>query len=163
MFRVGIIVASDKGASGDRIDISGEVIRDIMKKSGYTVIEKLILPDDLETLSGQMKIWCDENTVDLILTTGGTGFSSRDVTPEATKRIIDKEVPGFAEVMRAESLKITPKAMLSRSSAGIRNFTLIINMPGSPKAVEESLGFILPALDHGLKILVGEATECARS
>ena len=162
MFKVGIIVASDKGARGDRVDRSGEVIKEIMTLNGYEVVEKVVLADDLDTLANQMKKWSDEFYVDLILTTGGTGFSSRDNTPEATLSIIDKQVPGFAEVMRAESLKITSRAMLSRSTAGIRNFTLIINMPGSPKAVEESLGFILPALDHGLKILVGEAAECAR-
>ncbi len=162
MFKVGIIVASDKGARGDRVDRSGEVIKEIMTLNGYEVVEKVVLADDLDTLANQMKKWSDDFYVDLILTTGGTGFSARDNTPEATLSIIDKQVPGFAEVMRAESLKITPRAMLSRSTAGIRNFTLIINMPGSPKAVEESLGFILPALDHGLKILVGEAAECAR-
>lgn len=162
MFRVGIIVASDKGARGERVDQSGEVIKEIMTKEGYKVIEKVIVPDDLKSLEDVMKKWSDANYIDLLLTTGGTGFSMRDNTPEATRNIVDKLVPGFSEVMRAESLKITPRAMLSRGVSGIRNFTLIINMPGSPKAVEESLGFILPALDHGLKILVGEAAECAR-
>ncbi len=162
MFRVGIIVASDKGAKGERVDQSGEVIREIMTKEGFNVIEKKIVPDDLETLAEVMANWSDDNYVDLILTTGGTGFSMRDNTPEATRKVVTKLVPGFSEVMRAESMKITPRAMLSRGTAGIRNFTLIINMPGSPKAVSESLGFILPALDHGIKILVGEAAECAR-
>lgn len=162
MFRVGIIVASDKGAKGERVDQSGEVIREIMTAEGYEIIEKRIVPDDLETLAEVMTKWSDEQYVDLILTTGGTGFSQRDNTPEATRKVVDKLVPGFSEVMRAESMKITPRAMLSRGTAGIRKFTLIINMPGSPKAVSESLGFILPALDHGLKILVGEAAECAR-
>ena len=162
MFRVGIIVASDKGAKGERVDQSGEVIREVMTKEGYEVIEKVIVPDDLDSLAEVMQKWSDDNYVDLILTTGGTGFSMRDNTPEATKKIADKMVPGFSEVMRSESLKITPRAMLSRGVSAIRNFTLIINMPGSPKAVAESLGFILPVLDHGLKILVGEAAECAR-
>ncbi len=162
MFRVGIVVASDKGARGERVDQSGERIKEIMKNEGYEVIEKVIVPDDLESLKKVMINWSDTNYVDLLLTTGGTGFSMRDNTPEATREIVDKLVPGFSEVMRFESLKITPRAMLSRGVSGIRKFTLIINMPGSPKAVEESLGFILPALDHGLKILVGEATECAR-
>ena len=162
MFRVGIIVASDKGAKGERVDQSGEVIREIMTSEGYDVIEKVIVPDDLDSLAEIMQKWSDENYVDLILTTGGTGFSMRDNTPEATRKIVDKLVPGFGEVMRSESMKITPRAMLSRGISGIRSFTLIINMPGSPKAVSESLGFILPALDHGLKILVGEAAECAR-
>ncbi|XMB67109.1 MogA/MoaB family molybdenum cofactor biosynthesis protein [Mycoplasmatota bacterium zrk1] len=162
MFRVGIIVASDKGAIGERVDASGEVIREIMVENGYQVVDKVIVPDEIELLAKQMEEWSNKNKVDLILTTGGTGFAKRDVTPEATKSIIEKEVPGFSEVMRSESMKITPKAMLSRGISGIRNYTLIINMPGSPKAVQESLGFILPALDHGLKILVGEASECAR-
>ncbi len=162
MFRVGIIVASDKGARGERVDQSGERIREIMTNEGYEVVEKIIVPDDLDSLKDIMTKWADENYVDLLLTTGGTGFSKRDNTPEATRQTVEKLVPGFSEVMRSESLKITPRAMLSRGVSGIRNFTLIINMPGSPKAVVESLGFILPALDHGLKILVGEAAECAR-
>jgi len=162
MFRVGIIVASDKGSTGARVDTSGEIIRDIMTDNGYHVLEKVIVPDDIEALSSVMSKWSDDNFVDLILTTGGTGFAKRDVTPEATKQVIEKQVPGFSELMRAESLKITKKAVLSRGISGIRKFTLIINMPGSPKAVKESLGFVLSALDHGLKILVGEASECAR-
>lgn len=162
MFRVGIIVASDKGSKGERADLSGERIREIMTANNYDVVEKVILPDDLESLAAQMKSWADEMVVDLILTTGGTGFSQRDNTPEATRKVIQKEVPGFGEVMRYESRKIVASGMLSRAISGIRNYTLIINMPGSPKAVEECLGFILPALDHGLKILVGEASECGR-
>lgn len=162
MFKVGIIVASDKGSRGERVELSGEKIREIMEENGYLVKEKVVLPDDLDSLADQMAKWSDDMFVDLILTTGGTGFSQRDNTPEATKQVIQKEVPGFGEVMRYESRKIVPSGMLSRATAGIRNYTLIINMPGSPKAVEECLGFILPALDHGLKILVGEATECGR-
>lgn len=160
MFTVGIITASDKGAAGLREDISGKVIREMMEGAGYRVVKYKMVPDERIVLADTMKNFIDQEQVDLVLTTGGTGFSPRDWTPEATKDIIHREAPGIAEAMRYHSLSITPKAMLSRGVAGIRNKSLIINMPGSPKAVRENLECILPALGHGLEILIGKATEC---
>ncbi|MCT4632509.1 MAG: MogA/MoaB family molybdenum cofactor biosynthesis protein [Firmicutes bacterium] len=160
MFKIGIITASDKGSRGERVDKSGQLIKEIMTENDYDVMEVRILPDDLDVLADAMIDMADNKKYDLILTTGGTGFSMRDWTPEATKKVIHREVPGIPEAMRAYSMKITPKGMLSRSAAGIRNATLIINLPGSPKAVRENLECILPALRHGLEILVGSATEC---
>lgn len=162
MFKVGIITVSDKGAAGQREDLSGLVIKDMMEEAGYEVIDKVILPDEVNLLKDQMTEWADTKVCDLILTTGGTGFSPRDFTPEATKAVIDREVPGIPEAMRAYSLSITPKAMLSRAAAGIRKSCLIINLPGSPKAVKESLAYILPPLKHGIEIMTGQTGECAR-
>lgn len=162
MFRVGIIVASDKGFKGEREDKSGELIKEIMTNNGYIVEKIVILPDEREVLAKEMIDMCDNQNLDLILTSGGTGFSQRDWTPEATLDVIHRQVPGIPEAIRSYSLKITPKAMLSRGIAGIRNKTLIINLPGSPKSVKESLECILPALDHGLEILKGIASECGR-
>lgn len=162
MYRVAIITASDKGSIGERQDLSGAKIRTIVEEHGYQVDFYQILPDDKSLLQETMQRLCDENTVDLILTTGGTGFSMRDVTPEATIAIAERMVPGIAEAMRAYSMTITKRAMLSRGVAAIRKSTLIINLPGSPKAVEESLTHIIGELRHGLEILKGEAGECAR-
>lgn len=162
MFKVGIITVSDKGSVGQREDLSGEVIRTLMNEAGYDVVEKVILPDEVDLLKEKMIQWSDEAQYALILTTGGTGFSPRDFTPEATKAVIDREVPGIPEAMRAYSLTITKKAMLSRATAGIRKQTLIINLPGSPKAVKETLEYILPPLKHGVEILTGQTGECAR-
>lgn len=162
MFSVGIITASDKGSKGEREDISGMVIKEMIEKEGYQVQKYKILPDDRETLSNAMINMADDNNVNLILTTGGTGFSMRDWTPEATKDIIHREAPGIAEGMRYHSLQFTPRAMLSRGVAGIRDKTLIINLPGSPKAVKENLEFVLPSLKHGLEILLGKASECGQ-
>lgn len=162
MYKIGIITASDKGAKGEREDLSAAVIREEVAQLGE-VVEYAILPDDKELLAAKMREFCDEKGLDLIFTTGGTGFSPRDVTPEATMAVVEKLVPGIAEVMRWESYKITPKAMLSRAVAGIRKQTLIINLPGSPKGVRECLRVILPALPHGLEILKGQGGECARS
>jgi len=161
MFRVGVITASDKGARGEREDLSGPLIKELVREIEGEVIEYVILPDDQELLAKQMRYWADELSLDLILTTGGTGFSQRDVTPEATLAVADRLVPGIAEVMRAESLKITPRAMLSRATAVLRKFTLIVNLPGSPKAVKECWAAIGPTLPHGIEILKGEASECA--
>ena len=162
MKRVAIITSSDTGYRGEREDLSGPAIREIVEKNGYKVVSMDILPDDRAMLSKKMAELADNNTAELILTTGGTGFSPRDIMPEATEDIIDRRVPGIPEAMRAYSMTITKRAMLSRATAGIRKKTLIVNLPGSPKAVKESLGFILGALDHGLKILRGTASECAR-
>ncbi len=162
LYRVGIITASDKGSTGERPDASGEKIRAIVEECGYEVGYYKILPDEKELLAEAMRELCDENRVDLILTTGGTGFSLRDVTPEATAAVAQRMVPGIPEAMRAYSMTITKRAMLSRGVAGIRNRTLIVNLPGSPKAVEESLTYIIDELRHGLEILKGDTGECAR-
>ena len=160
MISVSIITVSDKGSKGQREDLSGEVIRSIMTEAGYNVLEKTILPDEVDLISNQLVSWSDINKVNLILTTGGTGFSPRDFTPEATKAITDRDVPGIPEAMRAFSLTITKRAMLSRAYAGIRKSTLIINLPGSPKAVKENLEYILPSLEHGIKVMIGLDGEC---
>ena len=162
MKRAAIITASDSGYRGEREDLSGPAIREILEREGYEVISMDILPDDQVMLAGKLQEIADSEKAELILTTGGTGFSERDVTPEATEEVIERKVPGIPEAIRAYSMTITKRAMLSRATAGIRGKTLIINLPGSPKAVKESLGFILGALDHGLKILRGIASECAR-
>lgn len=162
MFKVGIITASDKGSKGEREDKSGELIKDIMTSNGYEVVEWKILPDERDLISKELINMSDNLDIDLILTTGGTGFSPRDWTPEATLDVIDRQAPGISEAMRYYSLQITPKAMLSRSVSGIRGETLIINLPGSPKAVQENLEFALPALKHGLEILKGLTGDCAR-
>jgi molybdenum cofactor synthesis domain-containing protein len=160
MYRVGIITASDKGSAGQRVDVSGQVIVDMMASAGYEVVSKVVLPDEVGALSSEMIRLSDEVGVELILTTGGTGFSQRDVTPEATRRVVEREAPGIAEAIRLNSLSITPKGMLSRGFSGIRGRTLIINLPGSPKAVRESLTYILEPLFHGIQILVGDDGEC---
>ena len=155
MYQVGIITASDKGSAGQREDLSGPAIRDILSGHPELEVKKMvILPDEPEALKEEMIRMSDEEGLHLILTTGGTGFSQRDWTPEATIAVCDRMTPGIPEAMRYHSLQITPKAMLSRSAAGIRKQTLIINLPGSPKAVKENLEAILPALDHGLEMLL---------
>ena len=162
MKRVAIITSSDTGYRGEREDLSGPAIREIVEKNGYEVVSVDILPDDRKMLSERMAEIADKGEAELILTTGGTGFSERDVTPEATEEVIERKVPGIPEAIRAYSMTITKRAMLSRATAGIRGKTLIINLPGSPKAVRESLEYIIPALEHGLQILTGEADNCAR-
>ncbi|MBR1826362.1 MAG: MogA/MoaB family molybdenum cofactor biosynthesis protein [Clostridia bacterium] len=162
IFKAAILTASDKGSRGEREDLSGPAIKEIIEPEGYEVTVYKVLPDDQETLENEMKRIADEGLADIIFTTGGTGFSMRDVTPEATIAVSDRLVPGIPEAMRAYSMTITPKGMLSRAAAGIRKQTLIVNMPGSPKAVKESLEYIIGPLRHGLEILLGEASECAR-
>lgn len=162
MKRVAIITSSDMGYQGKREDLSGPAIKEIVEREGYQVVSMDILPDDRSMLSKRMAEIADENLAELILTTGGTGFSPRDVMPEATEDITERKVPGIPEAIRAYSMTITPRAMLSRATACIRKQTLIINLPGSPKAVKESLEYILPSLQHGLEILTGTATNCAR-
>ena len=161
MKRAAIITLSDSGYRGEREDKSGPVIREILEKEGYEITFTELLPDDRAMIAGKLQEIADSGSTDLILTTGGTGFSQRDVTPEATEEVIERRVPGIPEAMRAYSMTITKRAMLSRATAGIRRTTLIINLPGSPKAVRESLEYIIGALDHGLEILSGEATDCA--
>lgn len=158
----GILTISDKGSKGEREDLSGNVIKEILEKAGYTIAEYKIIPDEKEEIITELKTMADELSVNLVITTGGTGFSKRDITPEATKDVIERETPGISEAIRLNSLSITPKGMLSRGASGIRKNTLIINLPGSPKAVKESLEYIISPLEHGMDILLGEASECAK-
>jgi len=160
-YKLAVVTASDKGAKGQREDKSGEVIMEKLRPLA-DVIDYRIVPDEKELLKKAFIELADEKKVDLILTTGGTGFSPRDVTPEATLEVIERQVPGIPEAIRWQSCQITPKAMLSRGTAGIRGKTLIINLPGSPKAVAECIDVFLPVLDHGLEILSGRGGECAR-
>ncbi|AWK49893.1 molybdenum cofactor biosynthesis protein [Clostridium beijerinckii] len=162
MYRIGIITSSDNGYAGMREDKSGAAIKEIMESNNYRVEFYKILPDEKEMLSNEMKRLCDENIVDLIITTGGTGLSKRDNTPEATLEIGERLVPGISEAMRAYSMAITKRAMLSRGVSVIRKNTLIINLPGSEKAVRESLNYIISELEHGVKILKGHTGECGR-
>ncbi len=162
MFRVAIICASDKGYQGVREDTATPMISALLESNGYSVVSTCLLPDDRERLAREMARICDGNFADMIVTTGGTGLSPRDVTPEATLDIMQKSVPGIPEAMRAASMRFTPKAMLSRAVAGIRERTLIVNLPGSPKGAIENLTSVLPALWHGLETLTGRTQECAR-
>lgn len=162
MKRVAILTSSDTGYRGEREDLSGPAVREIVEAAGYTVVSMDLLPDEREMLSARMAEIADQGQADLILTTGGTGFSPRDVMPEATEDILERKVPGIPEAMRAYSMTITKRAMLSRATAGIRKNTLIINLPGSPKAVRESLEYLIEPLAHGIEILTGEAGNCAR-
>lgn len=161
-FRAAIVTASDKGSTGERIDESGKVIKDILENDTYKVVSYALLPDDEDSIYGELVRCADMEKVDVIFTTGGTGMSPRDNTPEATLRAATKNVPGIAEAIRNYSMTITPRAMLSRAVSVMRNKTLIINLPGSPKAVKESLEYILPTLEHGIMIMKGLDGECAR-
>ena len=161
-FTAAVITLSDKGAAGEREDESGPAAKEMLEKAGYDVVETMILPDEPGRLKIQLIRLADSRQVDLILTSGGTGFSMRDQTPEATMAVADRNAPGIAEYIRMRSMEMTDRAMLSRGVSVIRGKTLIVNLPGSPKAVTESLGFIMGSLDHGLKILRGSAVECAR-
>ncbi len=161
-FAAAVVTLSDKGAAGQRVDESGALVAQMLEEAGYLIRESLLLPDDQPTIEVALARLCDEADVQLILTTGGTGFSPRDVTPEATLAVADRLAPGIAEAMRTHSMAITPRAMLSRAAAALRGQTLIVNLPGSPKAVRESLAFLLPQLVHGLEILTGRTGECAR-
>jgi molybdopterin adenylyltransferase len=161
MINVGILTISDRGSRGERVDESSEAIREALAGLDVNVKRYEIIPDEVDIICAELTQWSDEEKLDLILTTGGTGLSPRDVTPEATLRVVEKLAPGFAEVMRSESLKITPMGMLSRAAAGVRGTTIIINLPGSPKAVRECLGAIMPALPHAVEVVRGEAAECA--
>ncbi|GKU24852.1 MogA/MoaB family molybdenum cofactor biosynthesis protein [Clostridium folliculivorans] len=162
MIKTAILTISDKGSRNERVDITGPTIKDLLDKDCYLIEYYKIIPDEIDIIKKELTYLCDEMKINLILTNGGTGFSQRDVTPEATLLVIEKQVPGIAEAMRATSLKITPKAMLSRAVSGIRKYSLIVNLPGSPKGAVENLEVILPVLPHGIQILTGEASECAR-
>ena len=163
IYKLGILTVSDKGSQGKRRDTSSEAIRDKLLPTNFTVSAYDIVPDETERIIDKLISWADEDEVDVILTTGGTGLGPRDVTPEATLSVIDKLIPGFAEAMRAGSMKITSRAMLSRAVAGARKQCLIVNLPGSPKAVRECIDIILPALPHAVDILRSHVTECAVS
>lgn len=162
MYKTGILILSDKGSRGEREDLSGKEIQKILSGQGFEFTYYEIIPDEEELIKEKLIMACDHLKLDLILTAGGTGFSKRDVTPEATLRVIEKLTPGIPEAIRYYGLQSTPKAMLSRAIAGIRGNTLIINLPGSVKGVRESLEAIQPALDHGLDIMIGSAAECGQ-
>ena len=162
-FTAAWITLSDKGSAGQREDKSGPLIGEILTDAGYNVVEGLLIPDGIEELSKQLIRLADQRQVNVIFTTGGTGFSERDLTPEATIAVCDRMTPGIAEAIRAYSMTKTPTAMLSRAAAGMRKKTLIINLPGSPKAVRECMEFLLHPLEHGLEIMLGRTGECARN
>ncbi len=162
MYKAGILIMSDKGSRGEREDGSGRQIRDMLTDRNFQFDFYDIIPDERAVIMEKLKYASDELGLDVIFTSGGTGFSSRDVTPEATLAILDKLTPGIPEAIRYYGLQQTPKAMLSRAVAGIRGKTLIINLPGSIKGVRESIEAILPALDHGLDIIIGSSTECGQ-
>ena len=161
MHTTAVVTISDKGYRGEREDRSGDAIVELATAKGFTLVSRCIVPDEMPAIRAELIRLCDRERVALILTTGGTGFSPRDVTPEATLAVVERLCPGIPEAMRSLSLAVSRRAMLSRAVAGIRGGTLIVNLPGSPKAVAECLGFVIDELKHGLDILRGEATECA--
>ena len=162
-FTAAWVTMSDKGAQGLRTDESGPLIGRLLTEEGYDVIEEVLIPDDRGTIERELIRLADQRQVNVVITTGGTGFAPRDVTPEATAAVCDRMAPGIAEAIRAYSMTKTPRAMLSRAAAGIRGQTLIINLPGSPKAVKESMEILLPSLRHGLEMLTGRSGECGQS
>ena len=161
MFSAGIITVSDKGSQGKREDQSGPVIAELLAGADVSIRKTIIIPDEIDQISQAIVQFADVEKLDLILTTGGTGVSPRDLTPEATLKVLDKEIPGIAEAMRAASMKITPHAMISRAVAGIRGRSLIINLPGSPKSAKENLSVIMPALAHTMEKIQGDERDCA--
>jgi len=161
MYTAAVITVSDKGAAGEREDLGGPAVRAMLEGEGYRVVHTRIIPDEQDVIEQELIKCADELDIALVITTGGTGFSTRDVTPEATIAVCKRMTPGIPEAMRAESLKITNRAVLTRQQAGIRGETLILNLPGSPKAARENLAAVLPALDHGLEMLRGEKRDCA--
>jgi len=161
LFTAGVITVSDKGSRGEREDVSGREVIRLLKEIPATVIEYDVIPDEKELIKEKLQEYTDGKRIDLIVTTGGTGVSPRDLTPDATLEVIEKEIPGMAEVMRRESGRKTPRAMISRAVVGIRGQSLIINLPGSPKGAVENLSFILPALEHAIDKIKGDETDCA--
>ena len=162
-YTAAVITVSDKGFRGERADASGPVLCDILKEKGFDVVYTTIVPDDSEMIQAELKKCADEKGIALVLTTGGTGFSPRDITPEATMAIVERPTPGIPEAMRAESMRITPKGCLSRSAAGIRGRSLIINLPGSPKAAKENILAVIDPVEHGLEMLYSEGSaDCGR-
>lgn len=162
VWRAAVLTISDKGAAGAREDRSGPAVCALAEQHGYHVVHTQIIPDEFDAIAQALRALCDEDRADLILTTGGTGFAPRDVTPEATESVLIRRAPGIAEAMRAGSLAITPRAMLSRATAGIRARALVVNLPGSPKGAAENLGFVIDALGHGIALLKSAEGECAR-
>jgi molybdopterin adenylyltransferase len=154
--RIGILTCSDRCSRGERPDLSGPALADLVRAQGWQVVQTAIVPDDLEQLRDTLSRWADSGEMDILLTTGGTGFAPRDVTPEATGQVIERSAPGLAERMRSESLKSTPHAMLSRAVAGIRGRVLIINLPGSPKAAVENFQVVMPVLSHAVELLTDD-------
>jgi len=161
-FRASVVTLSDKASKGEREDKSGPLIAQMLEDAGYKVTGQIVLPDEQDKIENELINLADRQQMDLIITTGGTGFARRDITPEATIAVAERMAPGIAEAIRAHSLQITGRAMLSRGASAIRGSTLIVNLPGSPKAVRESLEFVLPHLGHGIEILRGDAQECAK-
>jgi molybdenum cofactor synthesis domain-containing protein len=161
MISVGILTISDKGARGERKDEGGPLIKEMVQNIGWEVAVESIVPDEKLDIERKLREYADKLKVNVVLTTGGTGFSPRDITPEATLAVIEKQIPGIPQAMLFENLKITPRAMLSRAVAGIRGQTIIINLPGSPKAVKECLSVVLPCLGHGVETMLGITWECA--
>lgn len=151
--RFGILTVSDRSAHGERVDLSGPALAQAVSEQGWTVVHQAIVPDEIDQIQERLRAWCDNGEIDVLLTTGGTGFAPRDVTPEATLAVIQRQAPGLGEAMRAASLSVTPHAMLSRATAGIRDHTLIVNLPGSPKAALENFQVILPILAHAVQLL----------
>ncbi len=156
----GILVISDKGWRGERLDDSGRVAQEVVSQLGMEIAKYEVVPDEAEVISGKLVEWCDEVGLDLIVTSGGTGLSPRDVTPEATLAVIEKPIPGLTEAMRMDTMKKKPEAILSRAVAGSRGKCLIVNLPGSPKAVKECLEVIMPVLPHALEVIGGRVSEC---
>lgn len=154
-----VLTISDKGSRGERVDTAGPRVCKMLTAAGYNVTDNIIIADDFKQIVSELEAAVDAN-INLIVTAGGTGFSKRDITPEATKAVITRETPGLNELMRFESLKVTNRAMLSRATSGLKNNSLIINLPGSEKAAAENLSFVLPILEHGLQILLGSASDC---
>jgi len=161
VWKVAIVTVSDRCSAGTREDLTGSRLREILIQEGYEVVDVMVVPDEMDKITGALKFLCDVVHCDLVVTNGGTGVSPRDVTPEATKQVIDREIPGMAEAMRHESLKKTPHAMLSRAVVGIRGSTLIVNLPGSPKGALENFMVIKAAIPHALEKIRGDPSECA--
>jgi molybdenum cofactor synthesis domain-containing protein len=159
--RAAILTVSDRGSRGERVDLSGPEISRIVEAAGMEIVERRIVPDEKEAIRRTLLEWCDQREVDLLLTTGGTGVSPRDVTPDATREVIEREIPGMAEAMRRQSSTLTPHAMISRAVAGIRGRTLIVNLPGSPKGARENLLVLMDALPHAIEKIRGDERDCA--